>query len=508
MINAGFVDYVVTVNFDNLVQRSLSLYDIFPSVHDLTNLKEKVTDTIESPAVIHVHGQYNGNWQLNKIGELGKVKEMMQNIFAKISQNRTWIVVGYSGEDPVFDTVFSSTKFDKNLYWVCYKDQAPSQTVQEKLLNKTEYNACRLNGYDADSFFMKLHNELAIEEPNIYKNPFTVLETYLANIKDISGDEFKGVNQRLEISKKRVKEAIALYNADEENTNPFSDEYKSAITRDNYALKLSEMVSSKNFDKIPKLHDEIKQNKLEDDLKTNLSDAYFSWGFELGELADYNAAIEKYKTALEFNPNTDGALHNWGIMLYNLRDYAQAVEKIEQAIALYSEDALYYRSMGISLYMLKDYDNANLNFKKAIDLNANDAITYLDFANSLAKQESYKDAVKKYQKAIELDPLLASAYSGLGHCLNRLDKLDEALIQLQKGESIKEGSCLYNLACGYALTNQKELCLAALEKLLKNELLYNESVTRDELENDPDFKNVKDLPGFIKLLDTYKPTKG
>jgi tetratricopeptide (TPR) repeat protein len=164
--------------------------------------------------------------------------------------------------------------------------------------------------------------------------------------------------------------------------------------------------------------------------------------------------------------------------------------------------------MGISLYMLKDYDNANLNFKKAIDLNANDAITYLDFANSLAKQESYKDAVKKYQKAIELDPLLASAYSGLGHCLNRLDKLDEALIQLQKGESIKEGSCLYNLACGYALTNQKELCLAALEKLLKNELLYNESVTRDELENDPDFKNVKDLPGFIKLLDTYKPTKG
>jgi hypothetical protein len=113
MINAGFVDYVVTVNFDNLVQRSLSLYDIFPSVHDLTNLKEKVTDTIESPAVIHVHGQYNGNWQLNKIGELGKVKEMMQNIFAKISQNRTWIVVGYSGEDPVFDTVFSSTTFDK-----------------------------------------------------------------------------------------------------------------------------------------------------------------------------------------------------------------------------------------------------------------------------------------------------------------------------------------------------------------------------------------------------------
>ena len=507
MINAGYVDYVVTVNFDNLVQRSLALYDIFPSVHDLTSIKEKVTDTIESPAVIHVHGQFNGNWQLNKIGELGMVKEMMQNVFAKISQNRSWIVVGYSGDDPVFETVFSSTKFDKNLYWICYKDQPPSQSVQEKLLNKVELNACRVNGYDADSFFLKLHNELKIEEPSIYKNPFNVLEKYLSNVIDISGDEFRGVNQRLEISKKRVKAAIALYNTDEPGNVPVHEESKSSITIDNYALKLSEIVSSKSFDKIPDVYADIKAFGLLDQLKLNLSDAYFSWGYELGETNQPTEAIEKYKESLSFMPERDGALHNWGSMLHNLGDYKGAIEKFSEAIKIYGDDALYYRNLGLSLYAIKDYKTANDNFQIAIQKDPNYTNAYFDYGNSLARTADYVNALANYQKAVELDPVFAAAYSGTGHCLNKLGRLEEAIIQLQKGESIKEGSCLYNLACGYALTNQKELCLAALEKLLKNETAYNEFVSRDELLTDTDFNNVRELPGFKKLLETYKPEK-
>ena len=506
MIKAGYVDYVVTVNFDNLVQRSLALFDIFPSIHDLTTIKEKVTDTIEIPAVIHAHGQYNGNWQLNKIGELGKVKEMMQNTFAKISQNRTWIVVGYSGEDPVFDTIFSSTKFDKNLYWVCYKEQAPILAVQEKLLNKVEFNACTLKGYDADSFFMKLHNELKIDEPDIYKNPFNVLDKYLSNVKDISGDEFKGVSQRLDIGKKRVKEAITLFNEGNDGNISFTEEYKSTITIDNYALELSTIVSSKNFDKIPQVHKTIRKNNLENELKVNLSDAYFSWGYELGEKGEYETAIVKYETAVSLHKKPD-IVHNWATMLYGLKKYKTAIEKYTEAIGLNNNDSLYYRNRGLAYYANDEYKNANLDFESSIKFDPTFTEVYYDYANSLAKTENFTDALGFYKKTIELNPVFALAYSGMGHCLNKLGKLDESIIQLQKGEVLQEGSCLYNLICGYALSGQKELSLACLEKLLKNEIAYKEPVTRIELENDPDLLSIRQLPAFVQLLDKYKPIK-
>ncbi|MFN8305710.1 MAG: tetratricopeptide repeat protein [Ferruginibacter sp.] len=507
MINAGYVDYVVTVNFDNLVQRSLALYDIFPSVHDLTTIKEKVTDTIESPAVIHVHGQFNGNWQLNKVGELGKVKEMMQNVFAKISQNRTWIVVGYSGDDPVFDTVFSSTKFDKNLYWICFKDQAPSQAVQEKLLNKVELNACRVNGYDADSFFLKLHNELRIDEPSIYRNPFAVLEKYLSNINDISGDEFKVVSERLKISTKRVKDAISLFNSDLENEISIDKNYQSSITSDNYALKLSEIVSSKNFDKISELHKEIVANGMEDQLRVNLGNAYFSWGYELGEMKESRNAIEKYKQTLALIPNDSSALHNWGSMLNNLEDYEGAVEKYLQAIKEYGNEPMFYRNLGLSYFRLNRFDDSTTALNKAIEMNPNYKEAYYDLGNLQAKQEKYENALENLQKVIELDSSFTLAYNLSGYCLVKLNKLSEAVSILLRGEAVREGSCLYNLAAAYSLEGNVDACLLSLEKLLKNEATYGYTISRGSLENEADFSNVKTLPAFGKLMDTYKPVK-
>lgn len=606
MINEGYVDYVVTVNFDNLMQRALALYSKFPSVHDVTLLKEKVTDTIDIPAVIHVHGQYNGNFQLNKKGELEKVKDMTENIFAKISQNRTCIVVGYSGEDPVFDNIFSSTKFDKNLYWICYKEQPPSQAVQDKLINKVEFNASCVNGYDADTFFMKLHNSLKINEPHIYTNPFQMLETYLEKVVDITGEEFAGVNERLRISRERVKLAISLYNRDAPNLVA-DQNYQSAIEKDNYALKLSEIVSSKNFAALKDLHAVIIKVGLEDELKQNISDAYFSWGYDLGEKNKYEEAIEKYKIVLSLNDKSDVAYNNWGVMydrmkkleealpyyqkaidsnpgkamyynnmgscldalgrfaeaevflkegiskepdypniqlnyanvLYSQKKYEQAIAPYQKAIAAEPGRADLYYCLGGCLYYLKKYNEAAEQYKKVLELEPDnptihkdlgnalfyggaqkealevfkagllihktEKVLYTDYGSALANSGQYKEAEKQYQEALKIDPLYTPAYNGLGHALNKDGRKQDALIILQKGESIREGSCLYNLSCGYALSGEKRLSLASLEKFLKNEKLYEEDVPRKEIEADEDFASLHNDPEFKILLDTYKP---
>lgn len=505
MIKNGYVDYVVTVNFDNLMQRALALYGIFPSVHDVTTLKEKVTDTIDRPAVIHVHGQYNGNWQLNKVGELGKVKEMLENTFAKISQNRTWIVVGYSGEDPVFETIFSSTKFDKNLYWVCYKEQAPSQLVQDSLINKTEYNASCVNGYDADTFFMKLHNSLKIEEPHIYTNPFLMLETYLEKMVDITGEEFSGVNERLRISRERVKVAIGLYNTNEVAQFPAGKKFQTGIEKDNYKLKLSEIVSAKNFNDLDALYGDIKAMGLEKELKLNISDAYFSWGYELGEAEKHAAAIEKYKTVIALNDSYDLAYNNIAVMYDRMKLYKEAIPFYEKALQLNSDISTIYLDYGNALYNTGAFNDAIVQYETGLKREPRNKELYLSYGNALAELGLNQDAEKKYREILKIDPLYASAYNGLGNVLNKDGRKAEALSLLQKGESIKEGSCLYNLACGYSLSGENQLCFASLEKLLKNEKLYNEDIARQVIESDPDFIPVKNDPEFKKLLDTYKP---
>ncbi|MDI9336198.1 MAG: hypothetical protein QM520_04125, partial [Gammaproteobacteria bacterium] len=39
-MSEGYVDYVLTVNFDNLMLRALALYHIFPAIYDMAILKD------------------------------------------------------------------------------------------------------------------------------------------------------------------------------------------------------------------------------------------------------------------------------------------------------------------------------------------------------------------------------------------------------------------------------------------------------------------------------------
>lgn len=55
-----YVDYVLTVNFDNLAQRALALYNIFPPTYDISILKDLTTTTLDIKSITYLHGQYNG----------------------------------------------------------------------------------------------------------------------------------------------------------------------------------------------------------------------------------------------------------------------------------------------------------------------------------------------------------------------------------------------------------------------------------------------------------------
>ncbi len=107
---------------------------------------------------------------------MAKVNTVVPRIFDSIKDQRPWIFIGYSGEDPIFEHIKQLGRFDNGLYWVGYYDKKPSETVCNQLLDKPNTNAHCIEGYDADSFMLALNKELGLPQPGIIDKPFTSLE--------------------------------------------------------------------------------------------------------------------------------------------------------------------------------------------------------------------------------------------------------------------------------------------------------------------------------------------
>ena len=122
-------------------------------------------------------------------------------------------------------------------------------------------------------------------------------------------------------------------------------------------------------------------------------------------------------------------------------------------------------------------------------------------------EELYKEACKKYDKAITYKQDYHEAYYNWGNALSNLAKTKSGseAEELHKEafekfkEAIKHGGDAYNLACLYAIRNQKAEALKYLEQTLaRNE------ITVDFVEQDEDWKNLRNDPDFQDLLSRYK----
>jgi len=176
LIKEGYVDRVLTTNFDLLVVRACALLGEFPSVYDFASSQVLKPAEITDNAVFYLHGQYTGFVLMNTEDEVKKHSDLLEPVFEDAEKGRTWIVVGYSGEnDPVFDHLSRVICFDDNLYWVGYGKNLPSEHVRDKLLIENKY-AFYIKDYDSDRFFITLAQELNCFPPTLFSNPFTHLQ--------------------------------------------------------------------------------------------------------------------------------------------------------------------------------------------------------------------------------------------------------------------------------------------------------------------------------------------
>ena len=460
LITHGYIDYVLTVNFDNLMLRALALFNEFPSTYDMAVLKDLTTTTFKKKSVVYLHGQHHGLWLLNTKEETEKVKEVVSPILHSIKE-RPWIFVGYSGEDPIFDHIKGLGRFDDGLYWVSHHDNDPSETVCKNLLEKPNTNAFLIKGYDADSFMLKLNTELGLHEPAIIDKPFTLLKELLNNIEDIDDDEhFKGVKQRLEIVKGQVNEAIQQF---EEGNVESHEKLQENTELDLLKKEIIDLLIKEDYpeDKINEIDKKIQVlNNVE--INNLFAGLHSNWGNQLGKLAKaksgaeaqslYQLAFEKHQKAIDIKPDYHEAFSNWGTHLGNLAQtksgdkadalYNQAFEKFSKAIDIKPDypDAFY--NWGTFLGKLAEtksgeeaqslYKESFEKFRMAIDIKPNDNKTFNNWGTYLGNlaqtksgdeaQSLYKESFEKFRKAIDIKPSHSNAFFNWGTYLGNLAK--------------------------------------------------------------------------------------
>ena len=501
LIVEGFVDYVLTVNFDNLMLRALALFNNFPATYDMAILKDLTTTSFKEKSVVYLHGQHHGLWLLNTQEEMAKVNEIIPPILNSIKDQRPWIFIGYSGEDPIFEHITKLGRFDNGLYWVTYNNNIPNELVCNKLLEKANTNTFLIKGYDSDSFILKLCSELKLPQPKIIDKPFSSLKHTLENIVDIDDKEhFKGVKERLEIVKKDVKLAIQQFELGKIDANK---NLKQDIDIKLLKKQIIDVIIKEEFNQNEiNLLDETISRLNDEEIKSSMANLYNSWGIQIKKLAKmksdevlYKESFEKYQKATELNPKYDSAFYNWGTTIYDLAKlkndevlYKESFEKYQKSTELNPKKDSTFYNWGIAIYELAKLKNDEVLYKesfekyqKATELNPKKDSAFYNWGiaiHVLAKLKNdeglYKESFEKYQKATELNPKKDSAFYNWGNAIMELAKLknDEGLYKesfekYQKTTELnpKDDSVFYNWG----------IAIYDLAKLKNNEALYKES---------------------------------
>ncbi len=196
LMRRGFIDRVLTTNFDPLVVRACALLNLYPAVYDMAVVRKGfVADYVRDLAVFHLHGQRDGFVQLHDQAQVEALRAAIEPLFDDTAKRRTWLVIGYSGQqDPVFEALADRPEFPNRLFWVGYRDEQPSAAVRAALIDSPK-DANWIAGYDPDTFLLQLASKLDCFPPGFFARPFSHL---LECFQTLAGFRLPGSDEELD----------------------------------------------------------------------------------------------------------------------------------------------------------------------------------------------------------------------------------------------------------------------------------------------------------------------
>lgn len=456
LIQAGYVDRVLTTNFDLLVARACAMLGVFPAIYDFATSQLLKKADIPDQAVFYLHGQRTGFVLMNTDEDMQKHSQLLGPVFEDAGSGRVWIVVGYSGEnDPVFQHLADVPRFDNGLYWIGYGDREPADHVRDQLLTQDK-DAFYTKGYDADSFFVSLTQKLGIFPPNLIARPFTYLQDALTRITPFTDPGQAFDDDVMRTPRDWILRAIDQFETPgwdiiiQGGRPQLDDQKRSGLL----AVAARYLLMQGRYDQVLTFRPDYDATpSLE--LADMLSMAYVMRGNQLldlakagtGEDADklFAQSRENYEAALSLKPDRHEALHNWGNLLLDLakrktgeqaeRAFTQAEEKYQAALAIKPDrpdvlinwgNLLLDRAKTTSGQKADElFTEAEEKYQAALNKKPDmyQALyqwgnVFLDRAKTKSGEEAdhlFDQAVEKYEAALEINPHMVQAFINWGN---------------------------------------------------------------------------------------------
>ena len=300
LISAGYVQRVLTVNFDNVLARACGLCGIYPATYDYATGASSSTVHIASPAIIHLHGQGSGARLINDTEEAEKQATSLAQLLQQTLEKYPLLVVGYSGLcDSLFDQLKNIYKGYESLHWCSYTSE-PGAHI---LTLSPERQVDHYGGVDADEFLISLAQTLECFPPTVFSDPLNHLRHEIA---DVLPFPLQGEGGEVDILS-QMQSRLNKYEQLEEN-----DKGKSAlVTR----YPLTQRLLAGKTEEIIAAY-ENGESPLTDDTRENLATAYFQQAFKS---ENYQEKVQLNQQAVAIKPDYHQAFNNWGVALFNLR---------------------------------------------------------------------------------------------------------------------------------------------------------------------------------------------
>jgi tetratricopeptide (TPR) repeat protein len=486
LIVEGFVERVLTVNFDLVLENACGLLGLQPAVYDFGVAPANDPAMVVSPAIVHLHGQSYGLVLLNTDEETQKHREKLQPILVDSLRSAPLLVIGYSGSaDGIFQTLLKEFEGREPFYWVSYDEEPASHIHPFAARNHFQF----IGGADFDRFMIELAQSLGCWPPDLFTNPLGHLLDELSPVVPYPTMDSEGAIDLLRELRCKLESLM-----------------KRSNEQDQPALSLQQLYMKGDFEGAATLFSSrLSQGELSKVERDIAYSSFNSWGLSLQRRAKrattevalrlFEEAADKYRAALAIKPDGLEALHNWGLAQ---EEQSKLVNKT-QAAQLLAEAEKNYRSV----LAIKPDDHLALEGLGSIFLNqsrsANDeeAIALLlkadeKFNAALAIKADLPSTLDNWSAS-----LLEQAKRAKGKKATRLlaeaEKKMKAAMRLDPAKT-------YNMACLAALRRDESKCHENLSKAEQSGTLPHVEV----VSADPDLDFVSDKLWFRELMDRLR----
>lgn len=137
LMQSGYIERVLTFNFDSILSRACNMLGLHPSIYDFATANPHLYHLINDPSIVHLHGQGTGFVQLNTGEETEKHTAKLGEFIAATLNSNPSLFIGYSGNaDAFFPLLEEKYSEQHRLIWTGTKtsiDEIESSSVKNFL---------------------------------------------------------------------------------------------------------------------------------------------------------------------------------------------------------------------------------------------------------------------------------------------------------------------------------------------------------------------------------------